>query len=117
MVCGGDGTVRAAADALAGSGVPLVVVPCGTGNLLARNLGLPLSPTTALDAALSGTPHRIDLGRIEGDGLTPTHFAAMSGAGLDAAMLERTDERAKSAVGWLACPSPPSVPCAHPGCG
>ncbi len=102
VVCGGDGTVRAAADALAGSGVPLVVVPCGTGNLLARNLGLPLSPATALDAALSGTPHRIDLGRIEGDGLTPTHFAAMSGAGLDAAMLERTDERAKSAVGWLA---------------
>ncbi|WP_033279882.1 diacylglycerol kinase family protein [Streptomyces sp. NRRL F-525] len=102
VVCGGDGTVRAAADALAGSGVPLVVVPCGTGNLLARNLGLPLTPTTALDTALSGTPHRIDLGRIEGDGLAPTHFTAMSGAGLDAAMLEHTDDRAKSAVGWLA---------------
>ncbi|MGW1761501.1 diacylglycerol kinase family protein [Streptomyces mirabilis] len=102
VVCGGDGTVRAAADALAGSGVPLVVVPCGTGNLLARNLGLPLTPATALDAALSGTPHRLDLGRIEGDGLAPTHFAAMSGAGLDAAMLEHTDDRAKSAVGWPA---------------
>ncbi|WP_328935802.1 MULTISPECIES: diacylglycerol kinase family protein [unclassified Streptomyces] len=102
VVCGGDGTVRAAADALAGSDVPLVVVPCGTGNLLARNLGLPLTPTTALDAALAGTPHRIDLGRIEGDGLASTHFAAMAGAGLDAAMLEHTDERAKSAVGWLA---------------
>ncbi len=104
VVCGGDGTVRAAADALAGSGVPLVVVPCGTGNLLARNLGLPLTPATALDAALSGTPHRLDLGRIEGDGLAPTHFAAMSGAGLDAAMLEHTDDRAKSAVGWPAHP-------------
>ncbi|MFF1738852.1 diacylglycerol kinase family protein [Streptomyces mirabilis] len=102
VVCGGDGTVRAAADALAGSGIPLVVVPCGTGNLLARNLGLPLTPATALDAALSGTPHRLDLGRIEGDGLAPTHFAAMSGAGLDAAMLEHTDDRAKSAVGWPA---------------
>ncbi|MFE2515714.1 diacylglycerol kinase family protein [Streptomyces mirabilis] len=102
VVCGGDGTVRAAADALAGSGIPLVVVPCGTGNLLARNLGLPLTPVTALDAALSGTPHRLDLGRIEGDGLAPTHFAAMSGAGLDAAMLEHTDDRAKSAVGWPA---------------
>ncbi|MET7488480.1 diacylglycerol kinase family protein [Streptomyces sp. NPDC005538] len=102
VVCGGDGTIRAAADALAGTDVPLVVVPCGTGNLLARNLGLPLTPTDALDAALSGTPHRIDLGRIEGDGLTPTHFTAMSGAGLDAAMLEHTDDRAKSAVGWLA---------------
>ncbi|MFE2313474.1 diacylglycerol kinase family protein [Streptomyces sp. NPDC059441] len=102
VVCGGDGTVRAAADALAGSEVPLVVVPCGTGNLLARNLGLPLTPATALDAALSGTPHRLDLGRIEGDGLASTHFAAMSGAGLDAAMLEHTDDRAKSAVGWPA---------------
>jgi diacylglycerol kinase family enzyme/membrane-associated phospholipid phosphatase len=102
VVCGGDGTVRAAADALAGSGVPLVVVPCGTGNLLARNLGLPLNPTAALDAALSGTPRRLDLGRIEGDGLPSTHFTAMSGAGLDAAMLEHTDDRAKSAVGWPA---------------
>lgn len=102
VVCGGDGTVRAAADALADSGVPLVVVPCGTGNLLARNLGLSLTPATALDAALSGTPHRLDLGRVEGDGLAPTHFAAMSGAGLDAAMLEHTDDRAKSAVGWPA---------------
>ncbi|MFF3207351.1 diacylglycerol kinase family protein [Streptomyces sp. NPDC002962] len=102
VVCGGDGTLRAAADALAGSGVPLAVVPCGTGNLLARNLGLPLSPTGALDAALSGTPHRLDLGRIEGDGLTATHFAAMAGAGLDAEIMEHTDDRAKSVLGWPA---------------
>ncbi|MFD9323829.1 diacylglycerol kinase family protein [Streptomyces sp. NPDC060053] len=102
VVCGGDGTLRAAADALAGSGVPLAVVPCGTGNLLARNLGLPLSPTDALDAALRGTPHRLDLGRVEGDGLTATHFAAMSGAGLDAEIMEHTDDRAKSVLGWPA---------------
>ncbi|MDQ0956602.1 diacylglycerol kinase family enzyme/membrane-associated phospholipid phosphatase [Streptomyces sp. B4I13] len=102
VVCGGDGTLRAAADALAGSGVPLAVVPCGTGNLLARNLGLPLSPTDALDAALRGTPHRLDLGRIEGDALPATHFAAMSGAGLDAAIMEHTNDRAKSVLGWPA---------------
>ncbi|OIJ67316.1 diacylglycerol kinase [Streptomyces mangrovisoli] len=102
VVCGGDGTVRAAADALAGTGVPLAVVPCGTGNLLARNLHLPLSPADALDAALCGTPQRVDLGRIEGDGLAPTHFAAMSGAGLDAAMLQRANAagRAKAVLGW-----------------
>ncbi|MEU1350996.1 diacylglycerol kinase family protein [Streptomyces sp. NPDC005795] len=102
VVCGGDGTVRAAADALAGSGVPLAVVPCGTGNLLARNLGLPLKPADALAAALSGGPRRIDIGRIEGDSLPARRFTAMAGAGLDAAMLENTGDRAKSAWGWPA---------------
>ncbi|MFE2535627.1 diacylglycerol kinase family protein [Streptomyces sp. NPDC059371] len=102
VVCGGDGTVRTVADALAGSGVPLAVVPCGTGNLLARNLGLPLSPVEALEAALTGDPHPLDLAAVEGDGLTATRFAAMAGAGLDAAMMEHTDPRAKAALGWPA---------------
>ncbi|WEH38367.1 diacylglycerol kinase family protein [Streptomyces sp. NBC_01218] len=102
VVCGGDGTVRTVADALAGTGVALAVVPCGTGNLLARHLGLPLDPAKALHAALDGAPHRFDLGRLEGDGVPATHFTAMSGAGLDAAMLEHTSDRAKSTVGWPA---------------
>ncbi|MEV2243484.1 diacylglycerol kinase family protein [Streptomyces sp. NPDC049970] len=102
VVCGGDGTVRAAAEALAGTDVPLVVVPCGTGNLLARNLGLPVKPAQALTAALGGAPHRVDLGLVEGDGLAPAHFTAMSGAGLDAAMLESTSDRAKAVLGWPA---------------
>ncbi|MFJ4963835.1 diacylglycerol kinase family protein [Streptomyces sp. NPDC088729] len=102
VVCGGDGTVRAVADALAGTGVPMVLVPCGTGNLLARNLGLPLGPADALAAGLAGEPHALDLGRVEGDGIPATHFTAMSGAGLDAAMLEGTSDRAKSALGWPA---------------
>ncbi|MEU4171076.1 diacylglycerol kinase family protein [Streptomyces sp. NPDC026665] len=102
VVCGGDGTVRTVADALAGSDVPLAVVPCGTGNLLARNLDLPLSPVAALDAALGGAPHRIDLAAVEGDGLAATRFAAMAGAGLDAAMMEHADPRAKAALGWPA---------------
>lgn len=102
VVCGGDGTIRAAADRLAGTGVPLAVVPCGTGNLLARNLGLPVAPAEALAAALGGTEQRIDLGRIEGDGLQATHFTVMSGAGLDAAMLENTGSAAKAAIGWPA---------------
>ncbi|MEU2623003.1 diacylglycerol kinase family protein [Streptomyces sp. NPDC007157] len=102
VVCGGDGTVRAAADRLAGNGVPLAVVPCGTGNLLARNLGLPLAPAEALDAALGGTTRAIDLARIEGDGIPATHFAVMSGVGLDAAMMQyaQEHERAKAVLGW-----------------
>ncbi|MER5950413.1 diacylglycerol kinase family protein [Streptomyces sp. NPDC001904] len=102
VVCGGDGTVQAAADALADSDVRLAVVPCGTGNLLARNLHLPLTPKKALDSALGGTAHRLDLGRVEGDGLPATHFAAMSGAGLDAAVMKTTGSRAKAVIGWLA---------------
>jgi diacylglycerol kinase family enzyme/membrane-associated phospholipid phosphatase len=102
VVCGGDGTVRTVSGALAGHGVPLAIVPCGTGNLLARNLGLPLSPTAALDAALDGSPRPLDLGHIEGDGLTGTLFAAMAGAGLDAAMMEHTDPRVKAHLGWPA---------------
>jgi diacylglycerol kinase family enzyme len=102
VACGGDGTVRAVAQELAGSGVPLVVVPSGTGNLLARNLGLPLVPTDALEAALRGTPHRLDLARIEGDDVEPGHFAAMAGAGLDAAIMEKTADGAKSVIGWPA---------------
>jgi diacylglycerol kinase family enzyme/membrane-associated phospholipid phosphatase len=102
VVCGGDGTVRAVAEALAGTGVPLAVAPHGTGNLLARNLGLPLDPVRALDAALSGTARPVDLGRIEGDDLPATLFCAMAGAGLDAVLMERTPECAKSALGWPA---------------
>lgn len=102
VVSGGDGTVRAVAAALAGTGVPLAVVPNGTGNLLARNLNLPLAPAEALAAALGGAPRAVDLGRISGDGVPATYFTAMSGAGMDSAMLEGAGDRAKSTIGWVA---------------
>ncbi|MFF6906882.1 diacylglycerol kinase family protein [Streptomyces sp. NPDC012389] len=102
VACGGDGTIRAVADALAGTGVALAVVPCGTGNLLARSLGLPLDPADALAAGLTGERRALDLGTISGDGTARTHFTAMAGAGLDAAVMESTSDRAKSALGWPA---------------
>src|SRR5690606_24325288 len=63
LVAGGDGTVRAVSEAMAGTGVPLAIVPSGTGNLLARNLNLPLiDQKTMIRAALGEFRHPIDIG-------------------------------------------------------
>ncbi|MFF1411496.1 diacylglycerol kinase family protein [Streptomyces sp. NPDC058289] len=102
VVCGGDGTLRACAEILAGTRIPLAVVPCGTGNLLARNLGLPMDPTAALAEALSGESFGIDVGRVRGDGLEPMRFTVMAGAGFDAAMVRDASTRLKSRMGWAA---------------
>ncbi|ARE73183.1 hypothetical protein B6R96_03895 [Streptomyces sp. Sge12] len=102
VACGGDGTLRACAEVLAGTGIPLAVVPCGTGNLLARNLGLPLDPEAALEASLAGDSHPIDVGRVRGDGLAPTRFTVMAGIGFDAAMVKDASPRLKSRLGWAA---------------
>ncbi|BAJ26369.1 MULTISPECIES: phosphatase PAP2 family protein [Kitasatospora] len=100
--CGGDGTVTACAEALAGTGATLAVVPCGTGNLLARNLGLPVEPVAALAAALDGRTRRIDLIRAEGDGLPARAAATMAGMGLDAAVMADTAPALKRRLGWPA---------------
>ncbi|WP_407991039.1 diacylglycerol kinase family protein [Kitasatospora sp. CMC57] len=102
VVCGGDGSVTACAQALAGTRTALAVVPCGTGNLLARNLGLPTSPARALAVALDGAPRRIDLALAEGDGIEPTLVGAMAGIGLDAAVMADTGRDLKQRLGWAA---------------
>ncbi|MGW1764199.1 diacylglycerol kinase family protein [Streptomyces sp. NPDC002073] len=102
VVCGGDGTVRACADVAAGTGTPLALVPCGTGNLLARNLDLPLDPLTALEEALAGGEFPIDVGRVWGDGLPSTRFTVMAGAGFDAATVRDASPALKARLGWPA---------------
>ena len=103
VVCGGDGTVRAVCAELAGTGIPVGVVPAGTGNLLARNLALPLYLNAAIDVALNGQDRAIDIVRISGDGLEPDeHFLVMAGMGFDAAIMEGANEQIKAKVGWLA---------------
>lgn len=62
VICGGDGTVMACLDALSHTGVPVAVLPIGSGNLLARNLGIPLGLDDSLDVAVNGDDRRIDLG-------------------------------------------------------
>jgi len=98
LVAGGDGTVRAATEGLAHTGVPLGIIPQGTGNLLARNLDLPQGEAEALDVALTGADRVLDLGRLD-DG---TAFAVMAGIGFDALMMRESPEKLKSVVGWPA---------------
>lgn len=105
IVAGGDGTVRAVAEVLAGSGVPLGIVPQGTGNLLARNLEVPIGDVdAAITRALESGERRIDIGwiDIDGDDEDERAFAVMVGFGLDAQMLVETDEDLKDKAGWLA---------------
>ncbi len=107
MVAGGDGTVRAVSEAMAGTGVPLTIVPSGTGNLLARNLGLPLGDSEPMVAAtFAGMTHPVDIGFADirrADGSRERHaFVVMAGIGLDAAMIANTNSQLKKTVGWVA---------------
>ena len=97
LACGGDGTVTACAEGLAGSGIPLGVLPLGTGNLLARNLGLPLDLGAALVVALTGADRRLDVGYANG-----RPFVVMAGIGIDAKMLGSASPRLKRRLGWAA---------------
>lgn len=107
IAAGGDGTVRAVAEALRDSGVPLALLPSGTGNLLARNLELPLGNLDSnVSTAFTGSDRTIDLGMVEitrADGDSEEHaFLVMAGLGLDAKMIKNTNSTLKKAVGWLA---------------
>jgi diacylglycerol kinase (ATP) len=99
LAAGGDGTIRVVADALAGSGVTMAIVPAGTGNLLARNLDLPLTETGSLDVALAGKTRDIDLIELTVDGQRKEHFAVMAGVGVDAMIMDEVDPDLKSKVG------------------
>ena len=109
LVAGGDGTIREVAVTMAESNndATLGLIPVGTGNVLARNLNLPLNDTAAcVRLALTGNRHPIDLATarvIHADGERSEHgFAVMAGLGLDAQIMEATDAKRKRALGWVA---------------
>lgn len=97
IVWGGDGTVQRVIDVVAGQGVTLAVIPAGTANLFATNIGVPADLDAALDIALHGGRRDLDVGVINGE-----HFGVMAGAGFDAAMIKAADGRLKDRLGRAA---------------
>lgn len=96
IACGGDGTVRAVAEGLAGRRVALGVVPLGTGNLLASNLGVP-DGLDALPVALSGGGRTLDVGSVNDE-----RFTVMAGVGFDAMMIRDANPEVKRRLGTAA---------------
>ena len=84
---GGDGTVRRCIDVLAGTDASLAVLPAGTANLFATNLGIPADIERAVAVGLRGARRRLDVGRFGKE-----RFAVMAGAGFDAAMIRDADD-------------------------
>ncbi len=84
VVWGGDGTVNEVASALAFGDIPMGIVPAGSGNGLAWELGVPANPSRALVRALTGAPRAIDVGEIE-----RRYFVNLAGIGFDAAVAAR----------------------------
>ena len=116
VAVGGDGTVRAVAETMAGTGRAMGILPRGTGNLLARNLDI---STTSLDdglaTLLSGHDRHVDVGRLRVDEFAEEPepgsegardvdhlFLVIAGLGFDAAMVADADPALKSRVGWMA---------------
>jgi len=111
IAAGGDGTVSEVASALRHTEVPLGILPCGTANLLARNLRLPLNNLgAAASIAFAGKSRPIDVGiiayRLEGGETGVRPYFVMAGFGIDADMVAGTDVLAKTRFGWLAYISP-----------
>src|SRR5579871_6891765 len=105
IVCGGDGTVHEVIQALVGTNVALGVVPMGTANALASDLGLTKSPRTAIRRLLTARPVQVPVGRIlyrRSDGVERRHyFTVAAGVGADALLMKRMDPVLKQKLGYL----------------
>lgn len=110
IAAGGDGTVRMVASVLAGTGVRMAIIPAGTGNLLARNIEIPLdTPEAAVLAAITGRDRTVDIGWLrtgmseaEARAAEKHAFLVMAGYGADAEMISNTDSDLKKRFGWIA---------------
>jgi len=106
FACGGDGTIHNIAQVLAGSSTTLAILPMGTANALAHDLGLPLHVPEAAEAALQGTPRRVALGRVTCQDLkgveTTRYFIITAGIGVDAHLFYKLHSGEKQRLGMAA---------------
>jgi len=102
LVLGGDGTVNEAANGLAYTGVPLGVLPAGTANVLAMELGLGSHLGPAIERLAQCTAHSVAMGRLVVQAAPPRYFLCMAGAGLDAKIVYGTNAALKDRTGKLA---------------
>jgi len=97
FIWGGDGMLQRCIDVAAGSDVALAILPAGTSNLLATNLGVPADIEQAVEIGLDGERRRLDVGRFNGE-----RFAVMAGSGMDATMIRNADGGLKDRLGRAA---------------
>jgi YegS/Rv2252/BmrU family lipid kinase len=97
IVAGGDGTVNEVIAGMAGTRVPLLVLPCGTANVLAKEIGLPRDLFQSIDLLNTGTVRRIALGKAG-----ERYFALMAGIGVDASIVAAVNPRLKQKLGQMA---------------
>jgi len=106
FACGGDGTIHDVIQGLAGTPVALAILPFGTANALAHDLGLPFRPSEAARAALNGSVRRIPLGRVEYEDFHGKHaaryFAVAAGIGVDAHLFYKLTADLKNRSGMAA---------------
>src|SRR5262249_16751126 len=94
IVCGGDGTINEVVGGMAHSRVPLAVLPAGTANVLAREIGLPLGVREAARAIASCRPQRLALGCVDS-----RYFLLMAGIGFDAGVVRQVNAQHKKLLG------------------
>jgi diacylglycerol kinase (ATP) len=106
FACGGDGTIHDVLQALAGTPVALAIIPFGTANALAHDLGIPLRASAAAKAAVTGTVRRVPLGRLEYHDFSgkpaQRYFTVAAGVGVDAHLFYKLNRDLKKQAGMTA---------------
>lgn len=102
LAAGGDGTINEIVNGMAGSNVPLGILPAGTANVLANELGMANRMERAAEKLLESVPERVSLGLLSTAMSEPRYFLLMAGAGLDAEIVYHLNARVKNALGKVA---------------